>query len=487
MKTLRFAFSMVLVVLLTLPVLIWAQNKEIPLTTSSKEALDYFLKGRDKLENFENTVVANLFEQAILADPDFAMAYLYRTFAGANHKERMTNLEQAIARVNTISEAEKNLILSVQAAFSGDNRKQKEYLDKLLIDYPLDKRVHQDAGLFYFSTQDFENALKQFTIAVELDAKFAPAFNMIGYAQSKLMNYDEAGKAFQSYIQLTPESPNGYDSYAELLLQKGDYDNSIAQYKKALEYNPYFYFSLVGLGHNYTFKGDYDTARKYYQQYYDHAPTPNDRYAALNWEALSYIYEGRYEDAMATFDRYRDLAEKEKDNGYAVLGLASQGHLLIETGKAAEGKKCYDKAAELINLLEFDEASRNFFNTYSAIWHLYAVSANGEFEHARQDEVECTQKVANRKNKKEMMFLNSVCGLQAFNEGNYNHAIEHFSKADPEDPLKVYYHAMTLEKIGDTQNASELLEKISKCNDNSLSLALVRSKAIKQLQKPVSQ
>lgn len=487
MKTLRFAFSMVLVVLLTLPVLIWAQNKEIPLTTSSKEALDFFLKGRDKLENFENPAAQLLFDQAIKADPDFAMAYLYKTFAGANFQERVANLKEAIIRVNNISEAEKDLILSVQAAFSGDNRTEKEYLDKLLTDFPSDKRMYQQAGLFYYSNKDYNNALVHFTKAAEIDRNYAPAFNMIGYAQSKLMNYDEAGKAFQSYIQLTPESPNGYDSYAELLLQKGDYDNSIAQYKKALEYNPHFYFSLVGLGHNYTFKGDYDTARKYYREYYDHAPTPNDRYNALNWEALSYIYEGRYEDAMATFDRYRDLAEKEKDNGYAVLGLASQGHLLIETGKAADGKKCYDKAAELIELSEFDEASRNYFNTHSAIWHVYAVSANGEFEHARQDEVECTQKVANRKNRKEMMFLNSVCGLQAFNEGNYNHAIEHFSKADPEDPLKVYYHAMTLEKIGDTQNASELLEKISNCNDNSLSLALVRSKAMKQLQKPISQ
>lgn len=487
MKTLRFAFSMVLVVLLTLPVLIWAQNKEIPLTTSNKEALDYFLQGRDKLENFENTAAQLLFDQAIKADPDFATAYLFRSFAGANFRERMSNLEQAVARVNTISEAEKNLILSVQAAFSGDDNKQKEYLDNILKDYSSDKRMHLQAGLFYYNNKDYHTALRHFTKAAELDTNYAPAFNMIGYAQSKLRNYDEAGKAFQSYIQLTPDSPNGYDSYAELLLQKGDYDNSIAQYKKALEYNPHFSFSLVGMGNNYVFKGDYDLARKYFQDYYNHAPMPNERYDALNLQAISYIYEGKVEDAMATFDRYLDLANVENDAIHTIWGLASKGHVLIETGNPAEGKKYYDQVAELIPVSNFDESTRDYFTTHSDIWHVYAVSANGEFEHARQDEAECTQKVANRKNMQEMMFLNSVCGLQALKEGNYNHALEHFSKADPEDPLRAYYEAMAYEKIGDTQKADELLESISKTNVNSLGLALVKNKTMKQLQKPVSQ
>ena len=480
MKTFRFALSFVWVVLFTLPVLSWAQNKEIPITTTSKEAMDYFLKGRDKFENFENSAAANLFEKAIQADPNFALAYLYRTYTGNGMPVIMANLEEATERINNVTEGEKNLILFIQASYNRNHYKQIEYLDLLLKDYPLDKRVHQSAGIFYYDTHDYQNALAQFTKAAEIDPSFAPAFNMMGYAQSKLKNYDEAEKAFQRYIQLTPESPNGYDSYAELLLHKGQYDQSIVQYKKALAYNPHFYFSLVGLGHNYVFKGDYDTARKYYQDYYEHAPTPNDRYSALNWEAISYIYEGRCEDAIATFDRYRALAEKEKDNAYAVWGLASQGHVLIEMGRPEEGKKRYDQVAELIQRSEFDEATRDYLTTYSNLWHIYSVSANGEFEHAREDEVGCIQKVESRNNLREKMFLNSVCAYQALKEGDYNHAIEHFSKADPEDPLKIYYHAMALEKMGDTRNASKLLDKIAQCNENSISLALVRNKTMKQ-------
>ena len=48
-------------------------------------------------------------------------------------------------------------------------------------------------------------------------------------------HYANAEKAFQKYIELIPKDPNPYDSYAELLLKMGRFEDSIAQYRKALE------------------------------------------------------------------------------------------------------------------------------------------------------------------------------------------------------------------------------------------------------------
>ena len=47
--------------------------------------------------------------------------------------------------------------------------------------------------------------------------------------------YAEAEAAFKKYIELIPGDPNPYDSYAELLMKTGRFDESIAQYQKALE------------------------------------------------------------------------------------------------------------------------------------------------------------------------------------------------------------------------------------------------------------
>ena len=118
---------------------------------------------------------------------------------------------------------------------------------------------------FIIILNDFQNALAHFTKAKEIDSNFAPVYNMIGYCQSALNNYPAAEEAFQTYIKLMPDRPNPYDSYAELLLKMGKYDESIAQYKKALEKDPTFTTSLAGIGNNYVFKGDYTAARKYFQ------------------------------------------------------------------------------------------------------------------------------------------------------------------------------------------------------------------------------
>lgn len=486
MKTLRFAFSIVLFVLCALPFQLWAQDKEIPITTTSKKALDYFLQGRNKLENFENTVAAQLFDQAIEADTNFAMAYLYRSIAGGGIEVRMSNLEKAATSSKNVSEGEQNYIAMIQAAYANNNSKQDEYLNKLLTDFPFDKRVHFDAGTYYYNNNDYPNALKQFAKSAELDATYAPAYNMIGYTQSKLNNYDEASNAFQNYIKLNPDSPNGYDSYAELLLTMGMYDKSIAQYKKALEYDPDFSYSLVGLGNNYVFLGDYNTARKYYRQYYDHAPSPGGRYNALELEAISYIHEGKIENALSKYHEYYDLAQKENDTYHAVMGQANQGLIYNEFGSPQEGMAHYDQAIELLWKSDMNEiVKENLMNT-SNLWHLYALAANGEFKKAETDEKVCMQNVKKRNNPQEIAFLNSVCGYLDYKKGDINEAIKHFSKADPEDPMAIYYNALCHQQKGDMQHANRLYQKISSSNVNSLNLALVRNKAFNRQTNSIS-
>ena len=56
----------------------------------------------------------------------------------------------------------------------------------------------------------------------------------------KMLTTPNAEAAFKKYIELIPNDPNPYDSYAELLLKMGKFDDSIAQYRKALAIDPNF-------------------------------------------------------------------------------------------------------------------------------------------------------------------------------------------------------------------------------------------------------
>ncbi len=82
MKTRKIGPYLVWIIFLVFTLNTMAQVKEVPITTSSKEALQYFILGKDKLYYGESESAASLFDKAIQKDPDFAMAYLWRSSPG---------------------------------------------------------------------------------------------------------------------------------------------------------------------------------------------------------------------------------------------------------------------------------------------------------------------------------------------------------------------------------------------------------------------
>ena len=142
-----------------------AQVKEIPITTLSRKALDLFLSGRNQLDVADAEAAQNLFEKAVLKDPDFAMAYLLRLYSGGGYNVCRQNLDKAVRLINKISVGEKLMILYEQASADGTGQKQKQYLDELLNSFPSDNRVQVSAGWYYLSFGDFPKAIFYFTKA----------------------------------------------------------------------------------------------------------------------------------------------------------------------------------------------------------------------------------------------------------------------------------------------------------------------------------
>jgi tetratricopeptide (TPR) repeat protein len=482
MKTRRFVYYLFLILIFILPLNLLAQSKEIPITTSSSEALKFFMDGRDKLLNIEYVAAAASFETAIQKDPDFAIAYLLRAQSGGGFNITRKNLDKAISLIDKVSEGEKTLIRYFQSAADGNGAKQKEFLDQLLKNFSSDKIVQATAGNYYYAISDYKTALDHFNAVSVLDKNMGFAYNMIGYCHSALNNNAEAEKAFQTYIKLNPEKGNPYDSYGEFLLKMGKYDESIAQYKKAFEKDPLnFSGSLSGIGNNYLFKGDYESARKYYQEYFNKAPGTTYKLGALFQKATSYIYEGKTESAIKTFDEYISLADKESLKASVINGTGYQGFILTETGNPTEGIKYFDKVIDLVNKSELKEADKENYLTGSMMQHFYAFTANGKLDQALAESEKCKIKIAARKNPGEEMELNSLLALYEIKKGNNAKAIEYFDKAAQDDPLNWYYKAIALKNSGDKQNALKLFEKVTKLNINRIGLALVRERAFKEL------
>jgi tetratricopeptide (TPR) repeat protein len=64
--------------------------------------------------------------------------------------------------------------------------------------------------------------------------------NKAGYSLMSQGKADEAIEVFAVNVQLFPKEANPYDSLAEAYLKKGDKENALKYYKKALELDPEF-------------------------------------------------------------------------------------------------------------------------------------------------------------------------------------------------------------------------------------------------------
>lgn len=452
----------------------------LPITTSSNEARDLFVQGRDLFENVELPAAAKLFDQAIAKDSTFAQAYLYRAFSGGGTQVLRTNLAKAQALAPKVSEGERFLINYMQANSEANRPKQKECLDTLLAKFPKDKRMMFYAGEYFRIIGDYKSALDSYKKATAIDSNYAAVYNFVGYVNIAQGNLGAAEKAFKEYIRLLPNKPNPYDSYAELLLKMGRYDESIAQYQKAYDTDNSFIGSLSGIANNYLFKGDFARARDYYQQHFDKATQVNQQLTAMFNKGLSFMYENKPDDAVKAFEGRRAFAEKEKQPGAVVNSYAYQGFALSEIGKPSEGLKKFEEAISTIDKVDLTPRQKENLKVSSNFWRAYGYALNNQLDKARASADLYKKDVEARHNPDEMIALEWVLAIIDYKGGKYDAAIERLSKQQ-DDPWAMFYQGQALLKKGDKEAAKSLFTKVINWNQNSMALAAVWSRAHKEL------
>lgn len=464
----------VILFILEFPAYVYAQSSEIPLTTTSQEARSYFLEGRYKYENIQYANAAALFDEAILTDPGFAMAYLYRARCGGGFNIKQQYLQKAEELIDLISEGERHLILFQIALDEGDHVKQKKHILKLLDLFPADKRVHFNAGLYYDFIVDPPTALMHYLKAIQIDDKFAASYNKIGYDFIDLGFYQAAEEAFKKYINLIPNSPNPYDSYAELLMKMGHFDESINQYLTAYNHDKLFTQALAGVGHNYIFKSEFERAREYYYQQHESAVRMDEKLQALMWVVISYIHEDKINEAIKTLELRKTFAENENLIPNVIESYNAMGFILTETGSPETAKEFYDKAEEVISSSQLPQNIRDGYLVENHINHCYWLIMSGKLNEAEKEMSNCSNVVGRRDNMSEIKHMNLVKGIYTLKSGKPNAALDFFNQAATDNPYTWYYIAKAYQELGFEDAAESYFDRIKYWNQNSLDFALVR-------------
>lgn len=98
-------------------------------------------------------------------------------------------------------------------------------------------RAHTELGSAYFGAGQVGVALEEFTIAIQIYPKYAPAHYMLGLVHMELKEDAQAEAAFRRAIELDPGSSEAYNNYGWFLCQRNRIDEAIRQFTLALK-NP---------------------------------------------------------------------------------------------------------------------------------------------------------------------------------------------------------------------------------------------------------
>src|SRR6202000_2876930 len=121
------------------------------------------------------------------------------------------------------SPGERVLIVGMRARRLADRALARQLAESLVVLYPRDERARFTLAILYGAQQMYDRAIAEYQKAVEINPKYAIAYNQVGYEYRLVGNLPAAESAFTHYIALMPGDPDPYASYAAVLIKMGGF------------------------------------------------------------------------------------------------------------------------------------------------------------------------------------------------------------------------------------------------------------------------
>jgi tetratricopeptide (TPR) repeat protein len=451
---------------------------KIPVTTTSAEAKQQYVKGRTLGENLRAHDSREFLTRAVAKDPTMALGHYSLALNAPTAKDFFQNLKEAVALAAKASEGERLMILGLQAGANADTKLQLEYYEKLAAAYPRDERAHFLLGGAHFGQQNYAKAIAEYEKSVEIAPDYAPAYNLLGYARRANGQYDHAEKAFKTYIALIPNDPNPYDSYAELLMKMGRFDESIAMYRKALAVDSHFAASRFGIASNLMFQGKHAEARSEAWKLHQAARNDGERRTALFGAAVIYADEGKLDQALTELKKEYAVAEKIDDAAAMAADLVAMGDVALEAGRPEEARTFYTRSletqvrADLSAEVKEDAKLNHHYNLGRVALRAGDVAA------AREHAKTFLSGAMSKNNVGEIQLGHELAGSIALQEKRYDQAIEELRQGNQQDPYTVHRIGLAYQGKGEHNKAGEYFKQAANQHTlPTLNYAFVRAKA----------
>jgi tetratricopeptide (TPR) repeat protein len=324
------------------------------------------------------------------------------------------------------------------------------------------------------SPKEFFEAIKT---AIAVNPAFSQPYNQLGYAYRFLGRNDEAEKAFKKYIELIPDDPNPYDSYAELLMKTGRFAESIGSYEKALAVDRYFVASYVGIGLDQIYMGQPQKARETFARLEQVARNGGEKRAAYAQNAFSYVIEGNAPAAVKEIEKMKAVARQENDTS-ALAGDANFiANVLLESGQVDEAARHFAESLKLAESADTNDDVKQAARRQALFDAARVALARGEVAGATAKAAEYAAAGSQRKIPFEVRQGHEIAGLIALQARDYAKAGRELAQANLLDPRVQYHLARAYQGQGDAKAAREAARQAADHNGLNFNYAYVRSKA----------
>ncbi|HXM99473.1 MAG TPA: hypothetical protein VN982_13445 [Candidatus Dormibacteraeota bacterium] len=454
----------------------------IPVSTQSSEAREFAELAIEKYENFlfDDAIVHA--QHAVEKDPHFALGYAVLAFASRRGIPNSTANRRAKALLGSATSDEQLLVRWMTSVEDGDLLPAITRMNDLLHRYPDNKHVlFLTAGWLYVQ-QDYDRSRGMMERVLAMDPNFAPVLNTLGYSyiETGVPNPAKAVAALERYAQLLPSDPNPEDSLGRVLCYVGDYQASLTHYGAALQIDPMFFPSQVGIADTLTLMGDYANARLEYERAIRFAETPREYLHALYKRDFLFFWEGNPVAARQALASLGERAATQQEP-YAIFEVG-----LARAMTAANYAEETSLLRTLQNTLEKPVAGMSEVDRGAALASVIreevrAAVLNNKPYVALENVAKLERLAAKSRDLIVENNYESARGYLMYSEGNFANAADELA-TDSYSPLAIEQLAKAQEKLGLTSAASLTRDRLKYKRSQSAEWYLVTHAASQQSQ-----
>ena len=472
-----------------------SQVEEIPISTSSSEALEYFMLGQEAAD-FGRGVDANqAFRKAVEADPGFARGYLNLANSSFSAQEFFEYSDKAMEVAGDASEGER-LLIEINLTFRNNDADRRLVLSKQLVEeYPSSPRAWATLAGTYSGLDRNEDARRALEEALVLDPNSVVAFSAMGFSYlfTEPKDFNKATLYFETVVEIAPSEAAPQVNLGDAYRANQDLGAARDAYTRATEVDATNGVAWVKKGHVNSFLANFDEARSDYARAVEIAK-PQNKSNYSNYGTFTYVHEGNPEAAVRELWRIVETVEEvgtpaEQVNGSKIFALTNMATIAMHHAMFDQAQAAISERNALVMENAMKIGSEDFIRgqrAQVAYWTGQLAARMGKFERAKELAAENQRLLEPDNNPRKLEPYHNLMGLTALLEEEHEEAIGHYAHANLNNMYTRYHLGLALEGAGHLAEAQEIFKLVYGWNFNSVGYALVRKDAKQRMIERVS-